>query len=491
MNTPLVFSLDLELSEPTEQDKRADFERLKEASGLMDLQPTLQALRELPSCLRQSGFRITPVFSVCTYGYRLIAPSSPELYGLSIDIGSTNIVIELYDLKNRVSLKRHHFKNPQCKFGQDILSRIHHAMAGKHQRLHRSLIESINREITSLCEKQGIKKQHIFAVCIAGNTVMSHFTLGLEVSHIPVSPYIPVVSSGLFFNARQLEIDINPDATVFLFPNAGSYVGGDIISGILATGIHRAEHPQVLIDVGTNAEIVIGTKDWILVGAGAAGPALEGGILSSGTVAKEGAIYRIEIKDSGTVSYKTIGDSPPVGICGSGVIDLVAELFRAGFIDQRGRFTDVAPLEEIGGEKTFVVAKNEKAVIGINEREIENFLRSKAAMFTSLYVLTQSLGIGFGDIERFYIAGALGSGVNLQNAQVLGMLPQIPQERFQPVGNSSLKGAERLLLDASLLKEIEHIHSIITYREMNTDNEFMKEFPSARFIPHTNPEKLG
>ncbi|RMG66647.1 MAG: DUF4445 domain-containing protein [Nitrospirae bacterium] len=207
-------------------------------------------------------------------------------------------------------------------------------------------------------------------------------------------------------------------------------------------------------------------------------------------MAKDGAIYRIEIDGQGRAQYRTINNASPCGICGSGVIDLVAELYRKGFIDQRGKFTEGTALRTVNGEKTFVVAETDGQVIGINEREIENFLRSKAAMFTSLYVLTQSLGIGFKDIERFYIAGALGSGVKLKNAQLLGMLPRLSEDRFQPVGNSSIKGAEMLLLDASLINEVEHIHSIITYREMNTDNEFMREFPSARFIPHTDPERL-
>ncbi len=491
MKRPLVFSLDLELPEPTEDDKRADLERVADALGADSLVPTISALRTLPDILRKKGFRISPVFSVHYGSTRLIETNTGSCFALAVDIGTTNIVFELVNMKDPGPSLRLQFKNPQIKYGEDLLSRIQHCMQGGLKELRDSIIAGLNEEIKRAARQAGITTKEIYAAVFSANTVMSHLLLGLDVSHIPVSPYIPVVSRALFFTTSEVELDIHPDATVYVFPNAGSYVGGDIISGILATGLHRKESPQVLIDVGTNAEIVIGTKDWILVGAGAAGPALEGGILASGTVAKEGAIYRIDIEGSGVVKYKTIGDSSPLGICGSGVIDLVAELYRVGFIDQRGRFTDSAPTVEIDGEKTFVVAKNDKAVIGINEREIENFLRSKAAMFTSLYVLTQSLGISFRDIEKFYIAGALGSGVQLKNAQLLGMLPRLPEDRFQPIGNSSLTGAGMLLRDASLLDEIEHIHSIITYREMNTDNEFMKEFPSARFIPHTNPERLG
>ncbi len=491
MKRPLVFSPYLNITRPSEHDKRADFERLRDASGIDNLTPSINFLRRLPEELRKANFSISPVIGIFNERPLLISPSARSLCGLSVDIGTTNIVMRLFDMRDMKLLAEHQFRNPQIAFGEDILSRIHFSMMHGVEPLRKSLLEGLNSEIDSAARRASIDVEDIYGVVFSANTVMTHLLLGLEVKNIPVSPYIPVVSRALFFKASELGLQVSPDAVVYVFPNAGSYVGGDIISGILATGLHRSESPKVLVDVGTNAEIVIGTRDWILVGAGAAGPALEGGILSSGTVAKEGAIYRVEIKDSGAVSYETIGDAPPSGICGSGVIDLVAELFRAGFIDQRGKFTDRASVREIGGERAFVVTDEGDAPISINEREIENFLRSKAAMFTSLYVLTQSLGIGFNDIERFYIAGALGSGVKLKNAQLLGMLPALPEDRFQPVGNSSLKGAEMLLHNSSMIEEVEHIHSIITYQEMNTDNEFMKEFPSARFIPHTNPVKLG
>ncbi|RME62439.1 MAG: DUF4445 domain-containing protein, partial [Nitrospirae bacterium] len=282
---------------------------------------------------------------------------------------------------------------------------------------------------------------------------------------------------------------INPEAPVFVFPNAGSYVGGDIISGIVATGIYNSEAPRVLLDIGTNGEVVIGTKEWIFVGSGAAGPALEAGVLRAGMAAKEGAIYRVDLEGD-KFHLKTIGDATAVGICGSGVIDLVAELYREGWIDPYGRFTEKAITREIDGQRAVVVYEDGNQRITITEVEIENFLRSKAGMFTTLYVMVTDLGLSFSDIEEFYIAGAMGTGVRLNQAKLLGMLPEVPDERVKPVGNSALKGAEELLLNRDLIDEIERLYGIITYKEMNTDTRFMGLFRSAMVIPHAEPSML-
>ncbi len=492
MSKSLCYQMVLSLPSPTSDDKRADVERLKEASGLRDLKIPLSLMRMLPQELRRNNYKISPLFAISDAADVLVEIDAEQFWGLAIDIGTTNIVASLHDLKAMEEVGKIRLVNPQTTYGVDLLSRIHYAMTGKLDEMRETLVRGLNRLIGELTQKAGISSEGIYAVTIACNTVMTHFLLGLDVSTIPVEPYIPVVFKPGFFSAKDLGLTTNPLATVYIFPNAGSYVGGDIISGILSTGLFKSDLPSVLIDVGTNAEVVVGTKDWILVGAGAAGPALEGGILSSGMTAESGAIYRIDIDDkTKEVSYLTIEDAPAQGICGSGVIDLIAEMYRTGIIDRQGRFTEKAPLEvDENGEDLFVVAKGEHGLIGIKQREVENFLRSKAAMFTSLYVMLASLGLSFSDIERFYIAGALGSGVRVEKAILLGMLPDVDRERFVAVGNTSIAGARALLHNAELLKEIEMIHQIITYKEMNTDREFMSNFPSALFIPHTNPEVL-
>jgi uncharacterized 2Fe-2S/4Fe-4S cluster protein (DUF4445 family) len=242
--------------------------------------------------------------------------------------------------------------------------------------------------------------------------------------------------------------------------------------------------------VGTNAEIALGCRDWIMVGAGAAGPALEGGISGIGMRAQEGAVCRAEA-EKGDIRLFSIGDREPQGICGSGMISLISCLYTTGIIDGQGRLSVRSPrVREEEGERLFVLHESPKGRLVLMEKEIENFLRSKAAMFASLMVTVSSVGLGFREIEKFYISGALGTGIDPDKAVSLGMLPDVERERIIPLGNSSLKGAEMLLLNRELTEEVETITGLITYREMNTDGEFMREFPAALFIPHTNPEVL-
>ncbi|NOY64541.1 MAG: ATP-binding protein [Nitrospirae bacterium] len=489
MKQGLCFIKSIELDRPSSNDKRADYERLKESLQTDELSLSLDLLKTLPGVLREKDFFLKPVLFHMDGRHILLELFSEQCLGVAIDIGTTNLVASLYDFVTAEKLSVFTIQNPQLSFGVDILSRIHYAMVHNVEELQRALIEGINKLIISVCKDAGVVPENIYAASVCANTVMTHFLLGLEVRYIPVEPYIPVVHCPEIIRAREIDIHINREGLIYIFPNAGSYVGGDIIAGIIATELHRRESTSILIDVGTNAEVVIGNRDWILVGAGAAGPALEGGIISSGMMAEDGAIYRIDIDDRDrSIKYKTIKDTPPRGICGSGVIDLVAELYRTGIIDNRGRIKERTDyIKEKEGHLFIEIADS----IGITEREIENFLRSKAAMFTSIYVLVRSIGLSFSDIERIYIAGALGSGVRVEKAQTLGMLPLIDKDRFISVGNSALKGAEMFLMDASLIAEIRDVQSRITYHEMNTDRDFMMLFPSALFIPHAEPEMLS
>jgi len=489
MTQPVVWATEIQLPIASTQDKRADLDRLKETLK-EDFDLSLNTLRQLPYIIRKKQFKIGLVFARTFKTKRLLKVSyEGPLFALAIDLGSTNMVATLWDLSSAQMQQQHSIKNPQLSYGADILSRVQLAMSGSFEQLHKVLLDGINTLIREIAEKAAILPEDILFCSICGNTVMSHFLLGLPVEYIPVEPYIPVAHRFGTFTARELELGLFPEAPVYIFPNAGSYVGGDIIAGILATGIFHSESPQVLLDIGTNGEVVIGCKDWIFVGSGAAGPALEAGVLKAGMAAVEGAIYRIDIKDA-KFYFKTIGNKPPVGICGSGVIDLIAELFRVGWIDAYGRFTEKAPCKELKGERVIVVTEATGSMITVSEHEIENFLRSKAGMFTTLYVMATDLGLNFSDIERFYIAGAMGSRVRLDKAKLLGMLPDVPEEKVHAVGNSALKGAEALLLDASLMHKAEALLDLITYKEMNADPRFMSHFRSAMVIPHAEPSVL-
>ncbi len=396
----------------------------------------------------------------------------------------------MYDNVSQSFVSETKAKNPQIAFGSDILTRMHYAMSGKAEEVNRCLMDSVNSATRRLCQDAGINSNTIHALVAAGNTAMSHFFLGLDVSRIPVSPFVPVVRKPSFMKASDLLLEIHPEALVYIFPNAGSYVGGDIVAGILASGMFDSDEPCVLIDVGTNAEIVIGNRDWLLVGAGAAGPALEEGIAGIGKMAESGIIYDVEIHDKG-IECKTFDNAPPEGICGSGMVSLIYEMYRTGIIDNDGILNpEHKGVGTLNDEQSFALSCTSGNRLVIRQREIENFLISKAAMFTLLLVLLRSVGLRFGDIHKVYVAGALGNGIDVRKAVGIGMLPDWPSDRIIPIGNASLKGARIILNDGSLLAREDEITDGITYKHMHDDPEFMKEFRGAIFIPHTNPDLL-
>jgi uncharacterized 2Fe-2S/4Fe-4S cluster protein (DUF4445 family) len=325
-------------------------------------------------------------------------------------------------------------------------------------------------------------------MAVAGNTVMTHYFLGLDIATIPVAPWVPVARTPGFLTASELGLDISPEAPVYVFPNAGSYVGGDITAGIIATGLDESPQTSILVDVGTNAEVVIGNRDWMIVGAGAAGPALEEGISRIGRRAKRGIVYDVEIRD-GTASCRTFDDAPPEGICGSGMISLVHELFRAGIIDQTGAFLDGPFVRAEDGERSFRIECGGEG-LSITQTEVRNFLRSKAAMFTLLLTLTRSVGITFRDVRSVFVSGALGTGIDVAKAVGIGMMPAWSGDIVKPRGNTSLAGCRMLIENGETADRANELVARITYKHMHDDPEFMKEFRGSVFIPHTNPELL-
>ena len=415
---------------------------------------------------------------------------TPPSFSIALDIGTTNLAASLYDNVSEKIVSEIKVENPQISSGSDIITRMHHAMLDKKEEVYKQLMEGVNAAINKLCDDTGISRQDIHALVAAGNTAMSHFFLGLDVSSIPVAPFVPAVKKPGFFKAEELGIDINPEALVYVLPNAGSYVGGDIIAGIIVSGMFESDEVSVLIDVGTNAEIVIGNKDWLLVGAGAAGPALEEGIAGIGKRAESGIIYDVEMR-GGEMECKTFNDAPPEGICGSGMISLIFEMYSAGIISNNGILDpEHKGVDVIDGVRVYKFPCALESGLAIKQTEIDNFLSSKAAMFTLLLVMLRSVGLTFGDIKKVYVAGALGNGIDLRKASGIGMLPAWSPDMIIPLGNASLKGAQMILKDSGLLAREDEITDSITYKHMHDDAEFMKEFMGAVFIPHTNPDLL-
>ena len=492
---PFVAVAPLSLDRPSPHDKRADRERLLDglAHAGIDMPVEIPAalVRELPAVMRESDFAPAVVLCSMKEKVRVAGLNAGAVCAVAVDIGTTNIVASLFDARTSLKIGTMDIENPQIAFGPDVLSRVHAAMGGRGPELHRLVVGGVNGLIRNLCGKYGVNSPDIYAAVIAGNTIMTHFLFDLPVDNIPVEPYIPAAHKIGFAPPGDMGLDINGNGMVYVFPNAGSYVGGDIIAGILSTGLYRHKSPSLLVDVGTNAEIVLGCDEWIMVGAGAAGPALEGGISKIGMRATEGAVCGVEIESAGKGGYevrlKTIGDGEPVGICGSGIIELVAELYKTGVINRQGKFSGMSEgLAETG----FTLYESGGTQLAVTALDIDNFLRSKAAMFTSLHVLVKSVGLGFGDIGRVYVSGAFGTGINADKAAAIGMIPDIGRDKLIAPGNSSLSGAEMVIGDTNLLHDVDRICGMITYREMNTDGEFMREFPGALFIPHTDPEVL-
>ena len=474
---------------PTADDRRAHDQRLCDSLGLGALSIPLSVTRRLP-VFALEGAPVSCAIARAGTGLRLVDIGADRSFSIALDLGTTNLVALLYDNLAQKDVLVKSLENPQIAFGSDILTRMHHAMSGpRRDDVYRVLIDGINSLSSALCGEAGIEKRDIHAVTAAGNTVMSHFFLGLDVGTIPVDPFVPVVRTPGFFTARELSLDINPEAVVYVFPNAGSYVGGDITAGILASGMFRSERPSVLIDAGTNAEVVIGGSEWMIVGAGAAGPALEEGICRIGKRAGKGVVYDFEIRNR-NISCKTFGEEKPEGICGSGMVSLLHELHAAGMIDRKGTLIPGEHVAELEGETALAIACEAHEPLVITQSELHSFMRSKAAMFTLLLVLSRSVGVSFRDIASVYVSGALGTGIDPKKAAGIGMLPAWPPELVKPLGNSSLEGCRMLLRDSGLAETANAIVGRITYKHMHDDPEFMREFPGAVFLPHTNPELL-
>ncbi|MDY0220821.1 MAG: ASKHA domain-containing protein [Desulfobacterium sp.] len=465
---------------------------------------SLEAMKALPALLRRCNHRIKLILSKESSGWNITGVQDPDaeeaVWGIALDMGTTRLVARLMDLETGRTLGEQGFDNPQIRIAPDVLARIHHAgRPGGLEELKSVLIHSINHSVRTLCEGAGCGVESVYSMVCAGNTAISHFFMGVDPSNIIREPYIPAVNVPGTLDARYLGLCINPGARVFVFPNIGSYFGGDLVAGILFSGIHKKENPSILVDVGTNAEVVLGTKEWLIACAGAAGPALEGGMSKMGMMAAPGVIDRVAIDPvSCGIKVHTIGDEPAVGICGSAMIDLAAGLFSSGMMDIRGKFARERCADRLvqeGGMDTFVLVPAEESGTGspitLSQVDLNSLTSSKAAMYSILQIMVEhTAGMSFGDLDHFYVAGTFGSFIDPGSAISIGMLPDIPMDRFKVLGNSSLEGAALLMNNPDLLDEIEIIRQRLTYVELNVNQEFMNIFSGAKFYPHTDRSRF-
>ncbi len=499
----LAWAQTIPLTPPSLGDNTADADRLatalKHRLNAQTIVIDLALLQRLPLRLRAAGFAPKCVLAEERGGWRLleIMPTQTGLAaaGLAVDLGTSRVVLRLIDLASGGSLGEAAFDNPQAAVGPEILSRVHAADSAAglaHQQ--NLIIDGLNRHIGALCRAAGLVPTDIFAVAVAGNTAMTHLLMGLPPHWIIREPYIPVVNKPDSIAASDLGLTANPAARVLVLPNIGSYVGGDVIAGVRFAGLAQASGTAILVDVGTNAEVVIGNDQWLMACAGAAGPALEGGVTRMGTTAAPGVIDRVRIEPASLrFDLHTIAERPPTGICGSGLIDLAAHLFQCGLIDPRGKFVPsrCGPrLVEIAGEPHLTILGAAESGTGedltIGQADLDSLVRSKAAMYTILETVTAGVGIDFGELAAFYVAGTFGSFIDPKAAITIGMLPDLPLERFRPLGNSSLEGACLVLAGKCPLSEMDRIRDRITYLELNVNQDFMNRFSAAKFIPHTD-----
>ncbi len=512
---PVTQKTFLELDAPTLDNPTADQERLLEAVAKRQpgpLQMGLKVARELPRLLR----RLTVNRSswhwewegqvTATVGMRREVgevlclergDTSQRSFGLALDVGTTTVVAHVVDLLTGATREAAAKYNSQIGFGEDVIGRINYARRpGGAKALHNAVIGDVETLLEDLVRRAQIGRGDIQCVVAAGNTAMLHFLLGLETDLVRIAPFVPTVACPPPVRAAEAGIRIHPRGLLYGLPMVGSYVGGDTTAGILASGMHQRDEIALFLDIGTNGEVVLGNKEFLVACSASAGPAFEGASVACGMRATTGAIDRVRIFRPGpVVSVTTIDEALPVGFCGTGLIETLAEMFLAGIIDRNGRLDPEAAgsrfrLREEDVQPDFVVVSAEEAQhwrdLVITQYDIDNLIRTKGAIFAAADSLVQSLGLSFADIGRVYIAGAFGNRLDVAGCIAIGLLPELPLEQFQFIGNSALTGAKQAILNRRMFDDAHRIRERITYQELMADPQYMERFTSACFLPHTD-----
>jgi uncharacterized 2Fe-2S/4Fe-4S cluster protein (DUF4445 family) len=497
------------LEPPSLDDQTTDWDRLlRELSlrhGIQNVTASLPMLRTLARDLRDADWNVTTVLEMgdpdvnpCAQP-RLIdllpGDQTDRCYGVAIDIGTTSNVVYLVDMLSGKVIDRASAYNAQIQAGEDIISRI--VFAQKRDglnRLQKMVLKTLNGLLDELTSRNQIPPRQISKAVVAGNTTMIQLFLELDPRTIREMPFIPTISQPLPLTAEELGLNINPQATIDCLPVVGAYVGADITAGVLASGMYDTDALTMFIDVGTNGEIVLGNRDWLITCACSAGPAFEGSGVRHGMRATAGAIEEIWI-DPRTYepTIQTIGNMPARGICGSGMIGLLAEMFVTGIVDKGGKIQRDLPTPRIRvgdhGAEYVVVWANQSGIgtdIVLNEVDTENLLRTKGAIYAGFSVLVRSVGLEMADVEQVFIAGAFGQYINVEKAIQIGLLPDMPWNRFRYLGNTSALGAFYALVSRPMRREVIEIAKKMTYLELSADNTFYDQFMSALFLPHTD-----
>ncbi|MFQ5811603.1 MAG: ASKHA domain-containing protein [Anaerolineae bacterium] len=507
---PTISKFFLDIEPPSLADQTSDLDRLKRGLakryGIDDITVNLPLLRRIAPTLRQADWQVTAVLDVGHWGLedhvppRLIdlvpGDRTDRSLGIAVDIGTTTNVVYLVDLLSGEVIDIASAYNGQTSCGEDVISRIIYSEKKEDglQHLQSLVVKTINSLLAELSHRHEIDLQEINRMTVAGNEVMIHLFLALPPESIRYEPYIPTVTHPLLVTAEEIGIRINPQATVDCLPGVGAYVGADITAGVLSSGLFATDKLTVFLDVGTNGEIVLGNADWMIACACSAGPAFEGFGVEDGMMASTGAIEEVLINsNTREPTYGTIGNAPPKGICGSGLISLLAEMFITGVIDKAGKVNldlDAPRVREGKHGPEYVVAWGDETETGkdivITEVDIANLMRAKAAVRAGISVLLRNVGLNIADIEQVLIGGAFGKHINIEKAIQIGLLPDMPWDRFKFLGNTSILGAYSALLCRDVRRMVYDIAQKMTYLELSADNTFFDEFNAALFLPHTD-----
>ncbi|KGO34038.1 ferredoxin [Desulfobulbus sp. Tol-SR] len=507
---PPVEKIFLELPPPDVQNNMPDVTRLIEYLKLKGnehkLELTLPVIRKLPDVLRQNDFKLTVtlVRPVRDDGKTLIIDVQPgdttaANYAIAMDIGTTTVYGQLIDLSSGECLGEYGDFNGQISYGEDVISRIVYAEKPEgRKRLQEVVVATINKVIGEILRQAKVDHDNVATITLAGNTTMTQLLMDIEPRYLRRAPYVPASSLYPPFCAATIGIDINPKVIALLYPVVSSYVGGDIVAGVMGSGLYRSEKLTLYLDIGTNAEIVIGNKDWLACTACSAGPAFEGGGIEFGMRASKGAIEDFSLDP---VTFEpmllTIGNIRPKGICGSGLINMTAEMLEMGVINNRGHFNrdlNTPRIRSNNGIWEYVLAWREETQIdrdiSLSEPDIDNLIRAKGAIYSGCMTLLEEVGLTMDLVEQIILAGGFGSYIDLDRAMTIGLLPEIEADRVTFIGNGSLLGTRMSSLTKRIRKDVVEVTKKMTNFELSETPSYMSNYVAAMFLPHTEIEKF-
>jgi len=495
---PPVRKVHLAMTPPSDDDQVADHERLqialRKVADTPRLRVPMDVLRRLPGILQAAAYDVTAVVARPGDEAEVLAVEPGDTtdchYAVAVDAGTTTVVAHLVDLATATVLDAEAVYNSQMSFGDDYIRRIMVAEErDAFDEMQRLLAEDINGLIRTLTERHGTNPGCITALVCAGNTTMIHFLLGLDARRIRRSPYVPAAAHVPAVRAAEVGLAIHPHGLLYCLPAVGAYVGADIVAGILATGLDQAPGLNLFVDIGTNGEIVLTGGEWMVCASSSAGPAFEGSGIRCGMRAAAGAIERVAVRD-GRLVWRTIGDGPPRGLCGSGLLDALAAMLEAGLIDRTGRFTDRAQPHLTDGpdgpEFALVPAEGDRPAVVITAADVSNLIRSKAGVYAAIEILMQLTGTDASALDAVLVAGGFGHHLDVRSAVTVGLLPDLPADRVRFVGNTSLAGARMALESRLALAAAERIADRMTYVDLMHHPGYMDAFTQANFLPHTD-----